>query len=44
MKKAYFMFTTSSSLYLDLFIVVYRAEVPNLGYMYPLGYICLSQG
>jgi len=20
------------------------AEVPNLGYMYPLGYICLSEG
>jgi len=21
-----------------------RAEVPNLGYMYPQGYICLSEG
>jgi len=24
--------------------LTFKAEVPDLGYMYPLGYICLSRG
>jgi len=28
----------------ERFLPKFKTEVPNLGYMYPRGYICLSEG
>jgi len=38
------LITTISLVWSDAYAPHFRTEVPNLGYMYSKGYICLSEG